>query len=86
MNFRPLTRPYTIEAIGDPDAMQTKFAAGVAGSYLTGLSSNYGIQTSLTAQDSLDLPSATTVRTRAASVIVPGVEAPDVTPRKKETS
>lgn len=85
VNFRPLTRPYTIEAIGDPQQMQTKFAESSAGSYLTGLRSNYGIQTTLTTQDELDLPSATNVRTRAATVIPTGATPPAVTPRKKET-
>lgn len=86
VNFRPLTRPYTIEAIGDPAQMQSDFARSEAGSYLSGLSSNYGILTSLTTQDSLDLPSATTIRTRAATVIPADDATPDVTPLKKETS
>lgn len=86
VNFRPLTRPYTIEAIGDSADMQTRFAEGAAGSYLTGLSSNYGIQTSLTTQEELRLPSAVNVSTREATVIPQGRTAPRVTPLKKETS
>lgn len=84
VNFRPLTRPYTIEAIGDPEQMQTNFAESSAGSYMTGLRSNYGIETTLTTQDELELPSATNVRTRAATAIPSGAT-PPVTPRKKET-
>ena len=86
VNFRPLTRPYTIEAIGDSDQMQTRFAEGVAGSYLTGLESNYGIQTSLTTQDELHLPSAVNVSTREATVVPQGRTAPKVVPLEKETS
>lgn len=85
VNFRPLTRPYTIEAIGDPEQMQTQFAESAAGSYMTGLRNNYGILTTLTTQDELDLPSATNVRTRAATIIPTGTTPPAVTPRKKET-
>ncbi|MCT1619751.1 MULTISPECIES: DUF881 domain-containing protein [Janibacter] len=85
VNFRPLTRPYTIEAIGDPTQMQTRFAEGSAGSYLTGLRNNYGIQTSLTAQQELDLPSAVNVSTRLADVIPRGGTVPEETPLKKET-
>lgn len=85
VNFRPLTRPYTIEAIGDPGQMQTSFAESSAGSYMTGLRNNYGIQTTLTTHDELDLPSATNVRTRAATVIPSGATPPAVVPRKKET-
>lgn len=86
VNFRPLTRPYTIEAIGDPSGMQTRFAEGAAGSYLTGLRNNYGIQTSLTTQDELNLPSAVNVSTLEAKVIPSGAATPAVTPLKKETS
>lgn len=85
VNFRPLTRPYTIEAIGDADEMQVEFAQSPAGSYMTGLRSNYGIVTDLTTQDELELPSATNVRTRAATVIPPGEKTPPVSPRTKET-
>lgn len=85
VNFRPLTRPYTIEAIGDPGQMQTSFAESPAGSYLTGLRNNYGIQTSLTTQDKLNLPSAVNVSTSEAQVIPTGKPAPKVTPMKKET-
>ncbi|WP_338752402.1 DUF881 domain-containing protein [Janibacter alittae] len=85
VNFRPLTRPYTIEAIGDPEQMQTTFAESAAGSYLTGLRNNYGILTTLTTQNDLDLPSATNIRTHAATAIPPGATPPAVTPRKKET-
>ncbi len=52
--------------------MQTRFAEGTAGSYLTGLRSNYGIETSLTTQDELTLPSAVNVSTREAQVVPPG--------------
>lgn len=85
VNFRPLTRPYTIEAIGDPTGMQTDFAESSAGSYLTGLRSNYGIETSLTTQEELRLPSATNVTTRGTAVIPSGATTPTVTPRKKES-
>lgn len=86
VNFRPLTRPYTIEAIGGADDLQTSFAESAAGSYLTGLRSNYGIETSLTTQDELRLPGATSITTRQAEVIPSGSTTPAVTPRKKETS
>ena len=86
VNFRPLTRPYTIEAIGDSGQMQTRFAESVAGSYLTGLESNYGIQTSLTTQDELHLPSAVNVSTREATVVPEGRTPPKVVPLEKETS
>ncbi|HIZ98166.1 MAG TPA: DUF881 domain-containing protein [Candidatus Janibacter merdipullorum] len=86
VNFRPLTPPYTVEAIGDATEMQTRFAESDTGSYLTGLQSNYGIETSLTTRDDLRLPGATSTTTRQAKVIPSGKSAPAVTPRTKETS
>ncbi|WP_232311865.1 DUF881 domain-containing protein [Janibacter melonis] len=66
VNFRPLTRPYTIEAVGDPQAMQSRFAAGPGGAYLTGLQQNFGIATSSGTVDSMTLPSVVSTTLRNA--------------------
>ena len=42
VNFRPLTRPYVIAAIGDPGPMPAAFADGPGGTYLSALQSNFG--------------------------------------------
>lgn len=68
VNFRPLTRPYVLEAVGDQDAMQTAFARSSAGRYLVGLTQNYDVQTSTTTQDEIVLPSAVLTTTRYATV------------------
>ena len=44
VDFRPLTRPYLITAIGDPQALEPSFAATVAGGYLSALVDNYSIR------------------------------------------
>ncbi|WP_427385436.1 DUF881 domain-containing protein [Janibacter sp. G56] len=67
VNFRPLTRPYVVSAIGDPKEMPVAFAAGAGGSYLTSLSSNYGVQTKTTTEKELTLPSSVSGTTRLAS-------------------
>ncbi|MEO9150756.1 MAG: DUF881 domain-containing protein, partial [Lapillicoccus sp.] len=41
VDYRPLTPPYVITAIGDRQDLAARFAEGVAGSYLTALQSNY---------------------------------------------
>jgi uncharacterized protein YlxW (UPF0749 family) len=43
VDYRPLTPPYTISAIGDPTTLQTGLATSVAGRYLQVLRDNYGI-------------------------------------------
>jgi uncharacterized protein YlxW (UPF0749 family) len=58
VDFRPLSPPYDIVAIGDPDAMRTAFAEGFGGSYLQALE-GYGIESRITEQDEARLgPSA----------------------------
>lgn len=66
VNFRPLTRPYTIEAVGDAQAMESAFAAGPGGPYLTGLQQNFDIRTSVTTSDDLTLPSVVSTGLREA--------------------
>lgn len=84
VNFRPLTRPYVIEAVGDPEGMQSAFAAGDAGPYLTGLQTNFDVQTSLTVQDELTLPSAVITTTRYATVPEADRESPTITPSEED--
>ncbi len=80
VNFRPLTRPYTIEAIGDPKQLQTRFAEGIGGSYLSSLRDNYGIQTDMRSVDVLTLPSAVTGSLRSATVVGDGAATGPSTP------
>lgn len=44
VDYRPLTRPYTIMAIGDPRTIQAAFTAGPAGAGLRTLQETYGVQ------------------------------------------
>lgn len=67
VDYRPLTPPYTIAAIGDPTTMQTGLAASVAGRYLQVLRDNYGIGVSIDTADEIDLPAASRLDLRSAS-------------------
>ncbi|MEZ0492874.1 DUF881 domain-containing protein [Kineococcus sp. TBRC 1896] len=58
VDYRPLTPPYTVSAVGDPAALQTAFAASVAGRYLQVLRDNYGVRTEVGTADALELPAA----------------------------
>ena len=61
VNFRPLTPPYEVSAIGDPARLPGRFAATLGASYLKSLSDNFGIVTSIEAAPELTLPGATRV-------------------------
>jgi uncharacterized protein YlxW (UPF0749 family) len=58
VDFRPLNRPYRIEAIGLVATLQANFGASIGGAYLQSLASNYQIRTSVEAVTELLLPAA----------------------------
>ncbi len=59
VDFRPLTRPYLITAIGDARQMAATFSASPAGSYLKALGDNYGIPTSVKTEAAVTCPAGT---------------------------
>lgn len=56
VDFRPLSPPYRITALGDPTALQEAFTAGEAGAYFDELTTRYGISVSWEAEDQLTVP------------------------------
>lgn len=63
----PLPGPtYTIRAVGDPQQMQTAYARADAPAYLQLLASGYGIESSMSAEEVLDLPGVGTQTLRSA--------------------
>jgi len=71
VNYRPLTRPYTISVVGDPNDLETGFAANDGGAYARALQENYGIRVSIDTAKSLTLPAATTLTVSEARVPTP---------------
>jgi uncharacterized protein YlxW (UPF0749 family) len=61
VNYQPLSPPYVVDAIGDPDTMPANFLDTAAGQTWQDLQSNYGLQFSMTPIDSLSLPGRTDV-------------------------
>ncbi|HRL48105.1 MAG TPA: DUF881 domain-containing protein [Propioniciclava sp.] len=55
VDYRSLTRPYVLEAIGDLDTLGTAFPATDGGRWLAGLKEHYGMQSSLERVRSLSL-------------------------------
>jgi len=68
VDYRPLVPPYVVDAVGDPNRLQTGFADGMAGPYLQSLRDNYGVQAGISAKQALTLPAAPLMRLRAAAV------------------
>ncbi|MGW0762076.1 DUF881 domain-containing protein [Streptomyces sp. NPDC002814] len=63
---KPLVPPYTVLAVGDGDRLSTRFQNSADGLYLNALQENYGIRTSISAEEDLRLPAAPSVTVRTA--------------------
>ncbi len=73
----PLVGPYTVEAVGDAQDMQTRLTRTTAGQLLAVLQSTYGIRTQLSSQQDLSLPAGPTVTLRSARLPDGVVPVPD---------
>ena len=67
VDFRPLSPPYDLVAVGDADAMRTRLVEGFGGSYLQVLQ-NYGISYSVKTRDNVRLPASAGLPVRYATV------------------
>lgn len=87
VDFRPLTPPYVVEAVGDPHVLRPAFVGGFGGSYLQVLK-GYGITSTVRDDDRLALPASVGVSLRyAAPPAEPGTGSKDTsTPGDGSTS
>lgn len=58
VDFRPLTPPYVLRAVGDPEAMEPAFADGPTARRFQTWTSLYGLRFDVAAADDLRLPAA----------------------------
>lgn len=63
---RPLVPPYTVLAVGNGERLRTAFESSADGQYLSVLVENYGVRTSISAQDDVRLPAAPSLIVRTA--------------------
>jgi uncharacterized protein YlxW (UPF0749 family) len=68
VDYRPLSPPYTIEAIGDPDRMEAAFAQTAAGRELQLVKETFGIRFDVSTVKHLELPAGSGARLRYAHV------------------
>ena len=66
VDYRPLTRPYVVTALGDPKGFPAAFADGAGGTYLSTLRSTFGIRVDTEVSDDLSVPAAVGLTTRYA--------------------
>lgn len=71
VDFRGLTRPYVVTAIGDPEALSAELDTGATGVYLKSISDEYGILSQVGSAADLTVPAASRLTTRVAEVVPP---------------
>jgi len=67
VNFRPLTRPYVITALGNPRELPGAFADGPGGSYLSTLDTSFGIRSDTDVVDDATVPAGVRLTTQYAT-------------------
>jgi uncharacterized protein YlxW (UPF0749 family) len=80
VDFRPVTNPYEVSAVGDPDEMSTRFLASPEVNALAVISESFGLRFEFAKEDELSLSAATTPELRFAQPAVPGPVADDTAP------
>ena len=77
VNFRSLSPPYVVNAIGDPDVLPANLLDTVAGQTFTDLAANFGIGFEVEARDGLQLPAGSGVVLRQATSSAAGPDRGD---------
>ena len=80
VDFRPVTSPYEVSAIGDPDTLASRFLASPEVSALAVISETYGLRFDFSRKDELTLPAASTPELRIAQPEAPAGDAPATDP------
>jgi uncharacterized protein YlxW (UPF0749 family) len=76
VDYRPLSPPYVITAIGDGRELQTAFASSASGAYLKSLGDNYAIPSSITTPAQVDLPRSPSLPLTYAKPVAPATATP----------
>ncbi len=71
VDYRPLSPPYVVSAIGDPATLQTRFSDGPGGRDVQYLKDNFGVKVGIGQATRLVLPASAGLDTRRAKAIPP---------------
>ncbi len=80
VDFRPVTNPYEISAIGDPDSLSAEFLASPEVGALAVISQTFGLRFEYAEEEELSLPAASVPELRYAVPEGQDDPAPDPTP------
>ncbi len=80
VDFRPVTNPYEVSAIGDPETLASKFLASPEVNSLAVISETFGLRFDFSRKDELTLPAASTPELRIAAPEAPAGATPATDP------
>ena len=82
VDFRPVTNPYLVSAVGDPATLRSRFLASPEVNALAVISETYGLRFEFAQEDELSLPAGSPPELRSAVPVseVPPTPAPVPTP------
>jgi len=80
VDFRPVTNPYEISAIGDPDSLSAEFLASPEVGALAVISQTFGLRFEYAEEEELSVPAASVPELRSAVPEGQDDQAPDPTP------
>jgi uncharacterized protein YlxW (UPF0749 family) len=66
VDFRPVTNPYQVSAVGDPETLKNRFLASPEVGALAVISESFGLRFDFAQEDELSLPAASTPELRSA--------------------
>jgi len=72
VDFRPVTNPYEVSAVGDPESMTRRFLENRDVIELAGTAETFGLRFDFSQEDELTLPPAGTPELRSARPVPPG--------------
>jgi uncharacterized protein YlxW (UPF0749 family) len=80
VDYKPVTAPYEVAAVGDADAMEPAFADSATARRFRTFVDAYGISFDVRRDDSLDLPGHETATLRYARPVAPATQATKASP------
>jgi uncharacterized protein YlxW (UPF0749 family) len=85
VDFRPVTNPYEVSAIGDPETLSSGFLASPEVGALALIEESFGLRFDFARRDELDLPAASTPELRSARPVPDVPDEPGVPPTDPAT-
>ncbi|MGY1640787.1 DUF881 domain-containing protein [Geodermatophilus sp. SYSU D00703] len=82
VDFRPVTNPYLVSAIGDPETLRNRFLASPEVISLAQISQSFGLRFEFAQEDELSVPAGSSAELRSATPVTEETDAPapDPTP------